>query len=186
MFTLQFSITPWFLSSIFCCGLLFGCNNNYLIENTSAPINEELFYQKNGFKLDYDLYLPNSFTGWEPTIHNKFFYDTRQQLYVLNNLDISKTPIDNYGQRFKITSIDWQHEFGFASTNAFIEESKFGLVPNTPSIFKIKHYSVLADSKDLFFELPQGVTPTALNIKIKIITEKIPYQALLLVSYVEG
>jgi hypothetical protein len=72
--------------------------------------------------------------------------------------------------RFKITSSDWQHEFGFTNTNSCIEESKFGLVKDTVLIFNIKYFSVLADSKDMFFELPQDANPTSLSVKVKIIS----------------
>ncbi|MBU2883594.1 hypothetical protein KO525_10320 [Psychrosphaera sp. B3R10] len=185
MSTLRFNIKSWLLYLPCCFGLLLGCDNNYLVEKASAPLTEDSFYKQSGYKLDFDLYLPNSYTGWNPTIYNKFTYDADKQLYVLNNLDISKAPIDNYGQRFKITSKDWQHEFGFTNTNSFIEESKFGLVNNRPSIFKVKYYSVLADSKDLYFELPHNANPSVLNIKLKVTSEATPQQAWLMVSYVE-
>lgn len=151
----------------------------------SAPLTEQKFYQTPGFKLDYDIYLPNSYTGWEPALDNKFSYDAKRQLYVLNNLNISQSPIDNVGDRFKITSIDWQHEFGFTNTNSYIEESKIGLVKNTELIFNIKYFSVLADSKDMFFELPPDAHPASLNVKVKIISEKSPAKAWMMVSYTE-
>lgn len=186
MSTFTFYIKLCFLLLSSSVLLLFGCDNNYVIEqNQSQALTVERFYQTPGFKLDYDLYLPNSYSGWEPSDNNKFSYDPDKQVYSLKPLDISHAPIDNFGERFKITSVDWQHELGFTSTDSYIEESKIGLAKEAVLIFNIKYFSISDDSKDMYFELPKEANPAYLHVKVKVISNKSPAVAWLMISYTE-
>ena len=139
------------------------------------------FAATQGYKLGYDIYLPNSFTGWLPNESNKLTYDPLQQLYVIEGVNISTPPVDHWGARFKITTLDWQNELGLAFIDATNEQSKFGIGPNGV-VLNLKHY---VDSRDIYFELPATVKTNELklNIKVKITSQDYHPDALMYVEY---
>ncbi|WP_339617371.1 hypothetical protein [uncultured Gilvimarinus sp.] len=139
------------------------------------------FNQTVGYKLGYDLFMPNSFTGWTPNPKNKLHFNSLTNTYEIYGVNVAKTQVDDWGARFKITSIDWQNEFGVAVAEATNEQSKFG-IPLEGAIVHLTHY---VDSRDIYFELPKAVAAKALNVKVKITSQDFHPTALLYVTLVE-
>lgn len=179
------SNTLWLVVVVSVMAMLAGCDNVYQIEKTHDHPTAQTFVEATGHELNFDLYLPNSFTGWEPAPDNKFTYNPQTQSYELTNFDVSRTPVDNLGERFKITSENWQHEYGFTYSNSYIEESTVGLLSGEPAVFNLHQYTIQADAKDMFVEFPANTQPKALHFKVKIIDPRPPVRALLMLSFSE-
>lgn len=163
-------------------GTYFGLLRFFSIEKpTSILLLQEDFLQMQGYKLGYDLYLPNSFTGWEPNDSNKFTYDAARQLYEFKGLNISQSPIDTMGARFKITAFNWQNELGLTFTDATNERSTFGIT-NNGVVLNLKYY---VDSRDMYFELPAEAQNNSLvlNVQVKVISQEYHPRALMYVEY---
>ena len=75
------SNTLWLVIVVSVMAMLAGCDNVYQIEKTHDHPTAQTFVEATGHELNFDLYLPNSFTGWEPAPDNKFTYNPQTQSY---------------------------------------------------------------------------------------------------------
>lgn len=188
-------LTTKFLNStrvhIGVCALAVACviavtymawNHRWTIDLHRNPVIDiTTFKQTPGYKLGYDIYMPNSYTGWTPNEANKLTFNNLTNTYELDNIDISAEQVDDQGARFKVTSIDWQNEFGVTVADATNEQSKFG-VPPGGAVLRLSHY---VDSRDMYFELPRNVQPSTLSIKVKITSQDFHPSALMFIEYAQ-
>jgi hypothetical protein len=147
----------------------------------TSPVQSSLeqFQQTRGFRLGYDLYLPNSFGSWTPNADNRMQFNAQSNTYQISNIDISTAQIDDWGARFKIASIDWENEFGLAPSQVTNEQSKFG-ISQEGSVLHLRHY---VDSRDMYFELPNESKARYINVKVKITSEQFHPTALMYIEY---
>lgn len=179
--TTSFMVGAGVLSIVLATGFTYKAwNHRWTIDLDRAPIVDmATFKQTPGYTLGYDIYMPNSYTGWTPNTQNKLLFNNLTNTYELNNIAISGEQVDDWGARFKITSVDWQNEFGVTIADATNEQSKFG-VPPDGAILRLAHY---VDSRDMYFELPRNARANALNVKIKITSQDFHPTALLFIEY---
>lgn len=159
---------------------LYMWNHKWTVAPLHPPqLSYEAFKQATGYSVGFDLYLPNSYTGWTPNKDNKLIYNNHTNTYDINNIDISGEQVDDWGARFKITSVDWQNEFGVVFADATNEQSKFG-IPKEGAVLHLRHY---VDSRDMYFELPQHANATHINIKLKVTSKDFHPTALMFIEY---
>ena len=162
--------------------LLISTKSVFLInKGVSPPLTKADFLQAKGYKLGYELFMTNSYTGWVPNKGNKFIYDENKQMYISQRLNISSPPIDSFGTRFKISSINWENEFGLVDSDSTIDQSKFGLSLKG-TVLPLDYF---ANSKDIHFELSEFAKPIYLKVSIKIIANSYRPEALMYIEYTE-
>ncbi|MER2492898.1 hypothetical protein [Catenovulum sediminis] len=159
--------------------LLAGCERFYTLEKHRPEVFTEAdFYQVEGYKLRYDLYMPNSYTGWHHSDRNKFELDEKTNTYWMKNVDISKPQVDDVGGRFKIASIDWQNQFGFGEYDVTQDESSFGL----PEKGVVLHLHFSHNSRDMFIELPKEKHGKWLTVGLKVTSDSLRPNAIMMVK----
>lgn len=168
---------------LFVCLCLCSCKQHVSFEETSSiPITLEKFQGEVGYPLAYKIYMPNSYTGWTPNAENEMLYDKACECYQIKNLNISKQQVDSWGSRLKITSKNWQHEFGFSNAHNSIEQSKFG-ISQAGTYLQIQQIIYAAD---MYFELPQQHHANYLHARVKVLSKQDQPKALLHVYYSEN
>lgn len=169
-------------SSMFIAFLLISTKSVFLInKGVNTSLTKADFLQAKGYKLGYELFMTNSYTGWVPNTGNKFIYDEIKQMYISQRLNISSPPMDSFGTRFKISSINWENEFGLVDSDSTNDQSKFGLSLKG-KVLQLDYY---ANSKDIHFELSESAKPIYLNVSIKVITNSYRPKALMYIEYTE-
>jgi len=123
------------------CGLAISACDGILgssIEDLNM-VSEEDFRRVQGYKLHYDVYLPSTWAGWVHQEHCLFHYQPDTQSYLLENIRIGQPEVDDLGSRFKLSSADWRYQFGFGHHGVSLNESTFGLSPDTPAVLRLTY-----------------------------------------------
>lgn len=125
--------------------LLSGCGDKTATTDTVASVNT----------LPYAIYMSGTFTDWTQVPKNQFVLDEKTGVYHLNNVKAGLTADGNL-RRFKITSANWNNQFGVGAdgdattqaqtTLAFEQGSASATLNELPSIKDI--YLPLAGDKD--------------------------------------
>lgn len=161
---------------------LSACDFHYTFsQQQSIPLSQQDFVASNSYKLDYDIYMPNSFTGWTPQDNNRFIYNNQTHSYQLKNLNISGPQIDSWGARFKIASADWANEFAFAKAHDTPEQSKFG-IKQQGSVVQLAH---IFYASDIYFELPINSDAQYLQVEFKVTENTEQPNALLYIYFTD-
>lgn len=169
--------------SILIIPFLLSCKEQIKIDiEKKVPITDKYFNHQQGIRLPYQLYLPNSFTGWQRQKENEFIYSAACLCYEINNIDISGQQVDSWGTRFKISSSNWQHEFGFTSADNNAEQSKIGISPKGT----IVQVSQISYASDIYFELPQDKQTNYLHVQFKILPNEDTNEGLLKIFYTDA
>lgn len=159
---------------------LTACDFHYTFDERKAiPLSKHNFATSQGYKLNYSVYMPNSFTGWTAEENNQLRYNPKSQSYQLKNLFIAGQQIDSWGARFKIASADWSHEFAFAKAHDTPEQSKFG-IKKQGTVVQLKH---IFYASDMFFELPINSQANYLHAEFKVTRLAEHPDALLLIYF---
>lgn len=154
-----------YLFIVFSVFFLTACDFHYTFdERKSVPLSQHDFATSPGYKLDYEVYMPNSFSGWKAEQNNQLRYHGQTQSYQINNIFIGGTQVDSWGARFKIASADWNHEFAFAKAHDTPEQSKFG-IKQQGSVAQLKH---IFYASDMYFELPINSQANYLHVEFKV------------------
>ena len=170
---------PWLLTISF---LLHGCGwQSTFAERQPVPLSQSDFDRAKGYRLDYSLYMPNSYTGWTPDASNQFIYNPERQSYQLTNLNIDRPPVDSWGARFKITNADWTYEYAFTKAHDTPEQSKFGIRPQG-TVVQLRQ---IVYASDMYFELPHNADAHYLQAEFKITRPGDDPQGLLFIQYSE-
>lgn len=104
-----------------------GCDRVLGLKVEHAPVlTNEHFESAKGLSVPFELFLPNSITGWELSRFTKMHFDSSRNVYEINNIRLDLPQLDGQGPRFKICSNDWKYQFGFGK-NLSDKESSFGV-----------------------------------------------------------
>ncbi|WP_462180407.1 hypothetical protein [Pseudoalteromonas gelatinilytica] len=172
-----------YLLIVFSIFFISACDFHYTFSETqSVPLSQQDFVNSPGFKLDYEVHIPNSFTSWKPSPENQLVYNPKTQSYILKNLDITGQQIDSWGARFKIASADWAHEFAFAKAHDTPEQSKFG-IKQDGSVVKLKQ---IFYASDIYFELPINSHAQYLQVEFKVTSDTEQPDALLYIYFTDS
>jgi len=135
---------------------------------TISAVSETQFSSTPGYELDFDLFAPSSMIGWELSERTRFNYQANTQSYVIDGIPIDVPLQDKLGHRFKITSHEWIHQFGFGSYVPRAESS-FGVTRDEV----ILNISLLKEpSTDLYVKFQQNDDSRGellLRLEIKVI-----------------
>ncbi len=141
----------WVLFSGF---LLTSCEQSLNLKLTEEePISLETFEAAEGLKLPYQLYMPNSMSGWSIGESTRFVFDEKRKVYVLDKISLDVPLVDDQGHRFKICSESWRYQFGFG-TYITDDESTIG-VAETGTVVRIERFA--QPSTDIRIEAPANV-----------------------------
>lgn len=104
-----------------------GCDPVLGLKVEHAPVlTNEHFESAKGLSVPFELFLPNSITGWELSRFTKMHFDSSRNVYEIKNIRLDLPQLDGNGPRFKICSSDWKYQFGFGR-NLSDKESSFGV-----------------------------------------------------------
>jgi len=138
---------------IFSVCILTACEQSLNLKLTQeAPISLETFEQTEGLKLPYQLYMPNSMSGWSIGESTRFTFDNERKLYVLDNILLDVPLVDDLGYRFKLCSESWRYQFGFG-TYITDDESTIG-IPETGAVVRVERFA--QPSTDIRIEPPMA------------------------------
>lgn len=136
---------------------LTACEKSLNLKLTrEAPISLETFEQTEGLKLPYQLYMPNSMSGWSIGDSTRFTFDTERKVYVLDNILLDVPLVDDLGYRFKLCSESWRYQFGFG-TYITDDESTIG-IPETGAVVRVERFA--QPSTDIRIEPPMSDSNT--------------------------
>lgn len=120
--------------------MLTGCEQSLNLKLTQeAPISLETFDAAEGLKLPYQLYMPNSMSGWSIGESTRFVFDNERKVYVLDKIPLDVPLVDDQGHRFKICSESWRYQFGFG-TYITDDESTIG-VTETGTVVRVERFA---------------------------------------------
>ncbi|AWB66928.1 hypothetical protein C2869_10990 [Saccharobesus litoralis] len=164
---------------IFVCLILstLGCDKVFTL---SDPVTKSLsfaeFAQLPGFKLDYDLYLPSHINYWSHVDEFKFTFDANQQIYWLKNIELSRMDEKSPTLDFKISNVDWHHQFGFGHMRVNPDESVYSVTASDGVVFQLIYSS---NASNLSLELPHNTQAKYVSFAVKITNSELKPSALL-------
>jgi hypothetical protein len=88
------------------------------------------------------------------------------------------TQVDAVGRRFKITSTNWQNQFGF-SDYVPRTESMFGVSEEHSPVLQLNHFY---NSNDIYIEVPPQSDKSYLSVFVKIISNNLRPEGLMFVK----
>ncbi|WP_440905263.1 hypothetical protein ACMZOO_02650 [Catenovulum sp. SX2] len=161
----------------FICQFLLACDNVYTLSKTiEQPLTFAQFEQMQGYPLDYDLYLPSPINFWSHVDNFKFIYEEQTQIYWLKNIVLNKHVRDNNALDFKISNVDWHHQFGFGHMRINPDESIFSVPEQGQIIFQLIYSN---NASNLTLELPHNTDANYVSFAIKVLDSSIKPKALL-------
>lgn len=133
---------------------------------TSHPLYDDShFVSAKGIEFQHALYTPNSFQGWINNSQTQMRFDPSTGAYISKPIHLSKVEVDNGGRRFKITTEDWKHQFGFGEYTIAQHESVFGVHEEA---VVVKTEMAVTSTADLRYELPEAVEANIENYQLTI------------------
>lgn len=104
-----------------------GCDRVLGLKVKHSPIlSQEDFESAKGLSAPFELFLPNSVSGWELSRFTKLHFDSSRNVYMIKDIRLDLPPVDGMGPRFKLCSNDWKYQFGFGN-HLSDKESSFGV-----------------------------------------------------------
>lgn len=160
--------------------LLTGCNPIYsLPEDEDFSLQQEDFLESKGYELPYSLFFVSSHTSWDFEEAMELSYDPATEIYSSEELLLTPEKLREKPFRFKITSHNWIHQFGFTYANTTPIESSFGLKKQT-EVLTLKYFSLYC--QDMYLK-PSNITkPVKLKFSLKIIDKSLSPRALMSVT----
>lgn len=157
--------------------LVAGCDPVYtLSEPVAEPYTLAEFNQSPGYKLDYDLYMPSQLNHWVHDASSKFVYDQTQRTYWIKNIylgdDLDKRALID----FKISNIDWHHQFGFSETRINQDESVYSVPAEKQIVLRLSHSQ---NTSNLTLELPKNSDARYVSLAVKVTDNSLQPDALL-------
>ncbi len=152
---------------IFCAA---GCDRILGLKVEHRPIlTNEDFESAKGLSAPFELFLPNSTSGWELSRFTKMHFESSRNVYMIKDIHQDLPLVDGLGPRFKICSNDWKYQFGFGH-NLSDKESSFG-VSKEGVVFEIM---VAEGAADMRYEISQSDAKTLeknmMSVEFKLIS----------------
>jgi hypothetical protein len=146
---------------------LTSCEKSLNYRLTAEPISSiEAFNLAQGVKLEYPLYMPNSFFSWNIEPSTRFVFDEKRMVYVMDNIPLGSSAKDPKGQRLKICTDAWLNQFGFGTLISYAEATVG--IPNEGVVVRVEKFVQPAAEIRIETPQPEKENPQELFLRVEL------------------